>query len=114
MKKSLLSIALITLSMNAFSTSDAQSNGSGWISLGKVKMFHMGTEGKLYINGTDQGQCGGVTPLYFRMDMQKPHFKEFFSWMLQMQEQKKSLDCVVDRGCGTDEVWVKYCRGGFE
>ena len=38
------------------------------------------------------------------------HFKEFYSWVLMMSAQNKSIDCMVVSGCGSSQVWVKYCR----
>ncbi|QMV15445.1 hypothetical protein [Vibrio spartinae] len=112
MKKIFIFVIGLMVHVNSFAL-DAQGNGNGWISLGVPNYIHMGTDGRFYLNGTHQGQCAGVRPQYFRLNMDKPHFKEFYSWLLSMQVQKKSLDCVVDSGCGSDQVWVSYCRGGM-
>lgn len=94
---------------------DADGNSNGWISLGVISFIHMGTDGdgNFHLNGTDQGKCAGVTPQYFRVDMNLSHFKEFYAWLLTMQAQGKSIDCSVDSGCGTSQVWVRYCRGSL-
>jgi len=94
-------------------TLDAQGNNNGWISLGVPRFFHMATDGNgsFHLNGTNEGTCAGVKPQYFRIDMNASHFKEFYSWILFMSAQKKQMDCVVESGCGTSQVWVKYCRG---
>lgn len=91
---------------------DASEEGD-WISIGVPKRLHLGTDGLFYIDGKSHGKCAGTKPNYFRMDMSKPHFKEFYSWMLYMAAQKKGLDCRVKSGCGSSEVWVEYCRGEF-
>ncbi|WP_394201669.1 hypothetical protein [Marinagarivorans algicola] len=104
MKKLVMIVGLFLGCINGSWALDAQSNGNGWISLGVLNHVHIGTDGRLYLKGTNQGQCAGVRPEYFRVDMSKPHFKEFYSWLLSMQAQQKSLDCVVDAGCGTSQV----------
>lgn len=106
-----LVVSLYSSVSTASSAKNAEANGKGWISLGVPSKLHMGTEGSFFLNGTNQGKCGGVSPTYFRMDMSQPHFKEFYSWLLYMRTQNKPLDCVVQRGCGTSDVWVRYCRG---
>ena len=93
---------------------DAHGNNNGWISLGTPSYIHMGTNGVFYLNGDDEGRCAGVKPQYFRVDMNRPHFKEFYGWMLTMQAQDKSLECMVEDGCGSNEVWVSYCRGSLK
>jgi len=89
---------------------DAPSNGS-WLSLGVPSYIHMGTDGAFYLNGTDQGSCAGVRPQHFRVDTSAPHWKEFYAWLLTMSATKREMHCVVSNGCGSDEVWVSYCRG---
>ena len=108
-KKALYPILITMFALNAYAL-NAVSNGK-WISLGTPSFIHQGTDGRLYLNGTNQGQCSGVKPTYFRVDMSKPHFKEFYSLLLTLSAQKKSLDCIVDSGCGSNQVWVSYCRG---
>ncbi len=89
---------------------DAANDGE-WISLGVPKSFHIGTSGAFYLTGDNQGSCGGVVPQYFRMHMNAPYFKEFYSWVLFMSAQKKPMSCVVNSSCGTSQIWVDYCRG---
>ena len=91
---------------------DATSNGN-WISLGAPSYIHMGTDGRFYLNGTNQGSCSGVRPNYFRMDMNDPQFNNMYSWILLMSAQKKPMDCIVKSGCGSTEIWVDYCRGSI-
>lgn len=91
---------------------DAPVNGN-WISLGVPSYFHMGTDGTFYLNGTDQGSCAAVRPQYFRVDTGAPHWKEFYAWLLTMSATKKEMHCVVASGCGSDQVWVSYCRGAL-
>lgn len=111
MKSWILCAVGLLMVMNAHAL-DAEDNGK-WISVGAPRSFHQGTEGALYLNGDAHGACSGVTPTYIRMDMAQPYFKEFYSLWLYMAAQKKPLDCVVASGCGSNEVWVKYCRGKF-
>jgi hypothetical protein len=89
---------------------DAAADGD-WISLGRPKQIHMGTNGTFYLNGSNQGNCAGVRPQYFRVDMSAPHWKEFYAWMLTMSATQGVMDCRVASGCGSAEVWVNYCRG---
>lgn len=91
---------------------DASVNGE-WISLGAPSYLHMGTDGEFYLNGTDQGSCAGVRPQYFRVDTSAPHWKEFYAWLLTMSATRKEMHCVVRSGCGSDQVWVSYCRGAL-
>ena len=109
---SLYILLLISLA-TAASTLDAHKDGE-WISLGQPKYFHMGTDGRFYLNGTHQGSCAGVRPIHFRVDMSAPYFDKFYSWTLYMAAQKKRMDCVIKSGCGTEQVWVDYCRGSIE
>ena len=104
-------VFMVGIPLFAHATSNAEANGKGWISLGVPSYIHIGTQGAFYLNGTDQGSCAGVTPRYFRIDMSAPYFKEFYSWLLTMQAINKPIHCAVERGCGTDQVWVHYCRG---
>jgi hypothetical protein len=112
MKKLAISLFCIFLANSAFSL-DAASNG-GWISVGVPSFIHIGTDGKFYLNGSDQGSCGSVKPQYMRLDMGATHFKEFYSWLLFMSAQKKAIACTVSHGCGQNEVWTTYCRGSLE
>lgn len=89
---------------------DAAANGN-WISLGVPSYLHMGTDGRFFVNGTDQGSCAAVRPQYFRVDTSAQHWKEFYAWLLTMSATQKEMHCVVDSGCGSDQVWVSYCRG---
>ncbi|CCO47440.1 hypothetical protein VIBNISOn1_30134 [Vibrio nigripulchritudo SOn1] len=109
MIKKILLVASIVMSFNA-SAINANSNGE-WIRLGVPSYVHIGTDGRFFLNGTSQGSCANKRPTYFRMDMNKPHFEKTYSWLLMMSTQSKPIDCVVDSGCGSSEVWVSYCRG---
>lgn len=113
MRKLIVSFLLVFVPVTQVLALDAEGNGSGWISLGVPKHIHIGSDGRFFLNGTNEGKCGGVSPRYFRLDMSKPHFKEMYSWLLTMSAQGKPLDCVVDTGCGSDQVWVSYCRGAL-
>ncbi len=88
---------------------DANNNG-GWISLGVPVFMHLGTDGTFYLNGSDQGSCGGVRPTYFRVDTSAAHWKEFYALVLLSATNGKPMDCPVSSGCGSSEVWVSYCR----
>jgi hypothetical protein len=92
---------------------DARSN-TDWISMGVPEFTHMGTDGVIYINGSDHGKCNGIRPDYFRVDMSAPHWKELWAWILWMAARQKRIDCVVFSGCSETQVWVNYCRGSFK
>jgi hypothetical protein len=92
---------------------DAQENGQ-WLSMGSPAYFHMGTDGRMFVTGSNHGSCAGIKPNYFRFDMSEPHFKEFYSWMLMASTTGKTFDCVVDKGCGSAQVWTRYCRGSIK
>lgn len=92
----------------AHATRDAPADGE-WISFGVPTRLNVGTQGHFYMLGSDQGACNGTTPTYFRVDMSKDHWKEFYAMVLYASAQGKSLECVVVSGCGTSEVWVEYC-----
>jgi hypothetical protein len=81
-----------------------------WISIGIPQRVHQGTDGTFYLNGTAPTSCNGVVPDYFRVNTNAPHWKEFYALILYAAANGKSLDCVVQNGCGTSQVWVKYCR----
>lgn len=106
-----LMIAIImVLSISAHSR-DAAKDGD-WITMGVPTRIHMGTDGRFFINGTNShGACGGVTPSYFRLDMDAPHFYAMYSWMMHMSKENKPIECIVKSGCGDDRVWVEYCSG---
>ena len=110
-KKITGALLCLVVSINTYAL-DAQANGQ-WISLGVPNYIHQGTDGRLYLNGDDQGSCGGVKPTYFRVDLNKAHSKEFYSLLLFMTAQKKPLLCAVESGCGSTQVWVSYCRGAL-
>jgi len=111
MKKIAALLTIILLSNTAFAL-DAAGDG-GWISVGVPNFIHIGTSGKFYLNGSDQGSCANVKPQYIRIDMAATHFKEFYSWLLFMSAQKKEISCTVSHGCGQSEVWTTYCRGSL-
>ena len=98
---------LITLSVKA---DDMLSNGQ-WLTLGYPTKFHIGTNGALYISGSNIGACDNVKPTYFRVSMDAPHFDNFYSFVLFSAANKKPIDCMIKSGCGSSQVWVEYCRG---
>lgn len=63
-------ISLLSLPLFAL---DASEDGD-WISMGYPKHFHMGTDGRLYITGSNHGSCSGAKPTYFRVNMDDEHF----------------------------------------
>jgi hypothetical protein len=71
------------------------SNDGARISVGVPSFIHMESGGEFYLNGIDERSCLGVKPQCFRLDMNKLHFKEFYSWILYMSAQKKSSSCTV-------------------
>ncbi len=85
----------------------------GWITVGIPNYIHIGTQGEFYLNGTNHGTCSGVQPRYFRVDTSAPHFKEFWAWLLLAATKDITIDCVVQSGCGTAQIWVQYCRGAL-
>jgi hypothetical protein len=108
----LISILFFVFASNMSFALDAAGNG-GWISVGVPSYIHIGTDGRFYLNGTDQGSCESVRPQYIRLDMEATHFKEFYSWLLLMSAQKKEIACTVSHGCGQNEIWTTYCRGSL-
>lgn len=93
-----------------FISGTAKANDGDWISIGVPTMIHQGTDGAFYLNGNDQTSCNGVMPSYFRVDMNAPHWKEFYALVLYSSANNRHLACTVQSGCGTPEVWVRYCR----
>lgn len=93
----------------AFASMDATQNG-GWISIGIPNYMHLGTDGTFYLNGTDQGMCAGVRPSYIRFNTGKDHWKEMYVMIQVAAANDRPMDCVIDTGCGTSELWVSYCR----
>ncbi|MEZ8822892.1 hypothetical protein AB6E04_00940 [Vibrio amylolyticus] len=109
--KCMFLLVCLSYSCKAFSL-DASRDGD-WISMGIPSYLHIGSDGRFIINGasSQHGQCAGVKPRYFRLDMDAPHFYATYSWLFHMSKENKPVDCVVKRGCGTSTVWVEYCRG---
>jgi len=89
---------MIALSISTVSALDAPANGK-WISIGVPNYIHNGVDGSFYLQGNNQGHCQNVRPGYFRVDMDQPHFDEFYSWLLLMSAQKQPIDCVAASGC---------------
>jgi len=110
--KRLLSWAA-TLTLVASIPATATIDGTGpntWISIGVPLRLHQGSDGLFYLEGNDHGRCNNVRPTYFRFDMTKPTWKEMYSSLMLASVNEKPIDCVVDSGCGTDQVWTSYCR----
>jgi hypothetical protein len=104
-----LMAAMMIGSTDAGATVNATANGQ-FMSIGVPSIVHQGTNGDFYLQGTDQGMCQSLMPTYFRFDTSRPHWKEMYALLLYAASNQKSMDCVVDSGCGTSEVWVSYCR----
>ena len=112
-------LAFATLALVAMLPASATIDGTGpntWISVGIPYQTHQGTlgappaTGDFYLTGTDHGRCNNVRPDYFRFDMSQPHWKEMYAGLLYAAANEKPIDCVVDSGCGTTQVWVSSCR----
>ena len=101
--------AMLLSSGESGATVNATGNGQ-FISIGVPSFVHLGTNGDFYLNGTDQGMCTSLSPTYFRFDTSQLHWKEVYALLLYAAANQKSVDCVVDSGCGTSQVWVSYCR----
>lgn len=109
-------MAAATLGLCVLSASGAPYNASGpgeWISLGYPTRMYVGTEGDFYIIGSDMGTCAATRPTYIRASMNDPKFKEFYALLLYAAASQKVMECVVDSGCGADQVWTKYCAVSF-
>ncbi len=104
-----LMAAMMIGSADSWATVNATANGQ-FISIGVPAFVHMGTNGDFYLNGTDQGMCQNLSPAYFRFDTSQLRWKEMYALLLYAAANQKSVDCVVDTGCGSTEVWVSYCR----
>jgi hypothetical protein len=101
--------AMVIASGDSGATVNATGNGQ-FLSIGVPSYVHLGTNGDFYLQGTDQGTCQSLQPTYFRIDTSQAHWKEMWALLLYSSANQKSLDCVVDSGCGTTQVWVSYCR----
>ena len=102
--------ATMTLLNGGDSSATTNATGPGqWISIGVPSNIWLGTSGALYLRGTDTGTCQSVLPSYFRFDTSQPRWKEMYALLLYGASNQKAVQCVVDSGCGTDEVWVSYC-----
>lgn len=88
---------------------DGSANGE-WMTVGFPRQVHQGMRGDFYLTGSAMGRCANVTPDYVRMNMSEANWKEMYALILYAASQKLSLDCVVDSGCGSSQVWVTYCR----
>lgn len=106
------SILAFLAAVPAHAGRDAPANGE-WIGFGVPNRLNVGTVGHFYMLGSDHGACSGTTPTYFRVDMTKPYFKEFYALVIYASAQQKPMECVVVSGCGTSEVWVEYCTAVF-
>ena len=105
----LLSVLVLVAAIPASATIDGTGPNT-WISVGTPTRFHIGSTGDFYLEGTDQGRCNNVRPDYFRFDMSQPPWKEVYAALLVASNNGTAVDCVVDSGCGTNQVWVHYCR----
>ena len=106
----------LPVALLALSAGEAATNASGtgeWISVGLPTYVNAGTEGHFYLVGNDHGTCGGQAVTYFRFDMNGVKWKEVYALLLSAATAQKYVTCVVDTGCGTSEVWAKYCRVSF-
>ena len=83
------------------------------ISIGVPVYLRLSIDGEFHLKGTHHGACAGKTPENFRVDMTAPHFKIFHSWVLTMSAMKKHIQCKVDKGCGTDNLWVRDCQASL-
>lgn len=110
MNKMLTCLAMLLVAVVPASATIDGTGTNTWISVGVVTRFHMGSTGDMYMEGNDQGRCNNVRPDYFRMDMSQPTFKEMYAALLVSSANGTAVDCVVDSGCGTNQVWVHYCR----
>ena len=111
--KQCISVIFVVFSLSGYAVAlDGHADGA-WISLGVPNHSHFGTETNIYLKGSNMGRCAGVRPNYFRINQSGPNANAFFSLILYSAAQGKALDCVVDSGCGSDQVWVKYCRGAL-
>lgn len=104
-----LMAAIMVSSADSDATVHATANGQ-FISIGVPASVHMGTNGDFFLNGTDLGMCQSLYPSYVRFDTSQPRWKEMYALLLYAATNQKSVDCVVDSGCGTSQVWVSYCR----
>lgn len=104
--------AMMVGSPDSRATVNATGNGQ-FISIGVPVFVHMGTNGDFYLNGSDQGMCQSLSPTYFRFDTSQPRWKEMYALLLYAAANQKSIDCVVDSGCGSSQVWVSYCRSAL-
>jgi hypothetical protein len=101
-------LALCGLSVAANATTNAGSNGQ-WISIGVPTRINVGSAGFFYLTGNDHGTCASTLPTYFRSDMSKTYWKEFYAMVLFAHANQKPLECLVESACGTTEVWITYC-----
>lgn len=104
-----LMAAMMLGSSDSVATVNATANGQ-FISIGVPAFVHLGTNGDFYLNGSDQGMCQSLSPSYFRFDTAQPRWKDMYALLLYAAANQKSIDCVVDSGCGTSQIWVSYCR----
>lgn len=102
-------VMLLLICGDSAATLNATGTGQ-WISIGVPTQVHLGTNGDLYLNGSDQGSCQSVPSGFFRFDTSQPHWKEMYALILYAAANQKSMECTVDSGCGTTYVWVSYCR----
>lgn len=76
-------LAMLLLVIPAVSSATRNASGNGqWISLGVPAGMSLGTNGV---------------------------WKEFYAFFLYAASQRKALECIVDSGCASAEVWVSYC-----
>lgn len=102
-------VMLLLICSDSAATLNASGTGQ-WISIGVPIEVYLGTNGDFFLRGSDEGSCQSVQPSYFRFDTSQPKWKEMYALLLYAAANQKAVDCVVDSGCGTAQVWVSYCR----
>jgi hypothetical protein len=114
-KHSLLWLSLVVFLLASVSraTTNATQNGD-WISVGVPADMFVGSAGDFFLVGNDMGSCASTVPAYIRSDMNQQHWKELYAFFLYAHAQQKPLMCVVASGCGTNQVWVTYCRAPLQ
>lgn len=114
--RSLCCAAIIALGVMTPSVVNATRNGNAngdWISMGIPTRINVGSTGLFYMSGNDHGTCGSTATTYLRSDPSKPYFKEFYAMIVLAQANQRPLECIVESGCGTSEIWVTYCTLAF-
>ena len=109
-----LAITALALSFGFASQAEINATAAGqWISIGIPSRMNVGTTGQFYLIGNDHGTCAGQPVTYFRFDMNGTRWKEVYALLLAAAASQKYIQCVVETGCGTTEVWATYCSVTF-